>query len=138
MPRLSVLFIRLALLYLLAGFTIGALMLANKGLPISPFLWLLLPAHIEFLLFGWTVQLAFGVAFWILPRRVGGSRGRVQLAWLALVLLNLGIWLAVLSVLPSFGQALADTMYLAGKLLQGLAAVAFAAQAWERVRATYS
>ena len=45
MPRLSVWFIRSALLYLLLGFTLGGLMLWNKGLPIHPVLWRLLPAH---------------------------------------------------------------------------------------------
>jgi hypothetical protein len=34
MPRLSVWFIRMALLYLLAGFTLGALLLAHKGLAV--------------------------------------------------------------------------------------------------------
>ena len=35
MPRLSAVAVRLSLVYLLLGFAIGALMLANKGLPFS-------------------------------------------------------------------------------------------------------
>ena len=62
MPRLSVWMIRTALVHLLVGFTLGALLLANKGVPIHPMVWRLLPIHIELLLLGWTLQLALGVA----------------------------------------------------------------------------
>ena len=47
MPRLSQWYVKLSFGYLLAGFTVGALLLANKGRPIHPALWGLLPAHIE-------------------------------------------------------------------------------------------
>ena len=63
MPRLSVWTIRAALVALGIGFLFGALMLANKGVPFDPSLWRLLPAHIELVLLGWTMQLALGVAF---------------------------------------------------------------------------
>lgn len=129
MPKLSVWAIRAALVYLFAGFSFGMLMLANKGVLISPQLWILLRAHMEFLLVGWTAQLALGVAFWILPRlsTVPGSqgeRGNEKLAWAALILLNLGVILASLG-----GAAL-----LAGRVCQVLGAVLFAAHAWVRVR----
>ena len=68
MPRLSVWSIRTAMLYLGLGFLWGALMLFEKGAPVAPSLLRLLPMHIEFVLIGWTMQLAMGVAFWILPR----------------------------------------------------------------------
>lgn len=132
MPRLSVLFTRAALLYLLAGFTFGALLLANKGRPLHPALWAWLPAHIEFLLLGWMVQLAFGVAFWILPRfGRGPRRGEVRLAWAAFALLNLGV-LAV-----ALGGLLPQVSWLAaaGRLAEGLAVLAFALHAWPRVKA---
>ena len=68
MPRLSQWYIRSAFIYLFLGFTIGALLLANKGIPLHPALWGWLPIHIEFLLIGWLLQLILGMAFWILPR----------------------------------------------------------------------
>ena len=37
MPRLSVYFVRASLIYLVLGFTFGGLLLANKGVMISPF-----------------------------------------------------------------------------------------------------
>jgi heme/copper-type cytochrome/quinol oxidase subunit 1 len=60
---------------------------------LNPFLWRLLPVHIEFLLFGWIVQLVLGVASWIFPR-FWRSRGNQTPAWISFGLLNLGVWLA--------------------------------------------
>src|ERR1041384_2259329 len=75
-----------ALLYLGAGFTLGALLLVNKGSGFAPGLWRWLPVHFELLLIGWFVQLVMGVAYWIFPRfgMTRAARGRESLAWLAL------------------------------------------------------
>jgi hypothetical protein len=130
MPGLSIWSIRLALLYFLAGFILGALMLANKGIPFYPLLWRFLPAHVEFLLMGWMVQFIFGVAYWILPRFTGGSRGNPLWPRLSVFLLNLGIWLVV-------GQGWwgwSAELVFAGRVVQTLAVAAFAASAWPRVR----
>jgi len=129
MPRLTVWFLRSALVYLMLGFTFGMLMLANKGVPFYPALWRLLPTHIEFLLMGWTVQLALGIAFWILPR-FHSARGDVRPAWAAWLLLNVGVWLV--GVGPLLGFAVAST--LLGRLAETGAAVAFAVHAWPRVK----
>jgi hypothetical protein len=129
MPALSVWSIRAALLYLIAGFTFGAFILTNKGLPISPLVWRLMPIHMEFLLVGWLVQLAMGVAFWILPR-FRQQRGNSQAALVAFVLLNVGIWLAA----PGSALSAPSWMTLAGRLVEVGAAVAFAVHAWPRVK----
>jgi hypothetical protein len=129
MPRLSVWFIRLSLVYLAIGFSLGALMLANKGLAFAPWLWRLRLAHIEFLLAGWIAQLAMGMAFWILPR-FQSSRGDVRPVWVALLLLNSGLLLA------SLGGSLdlpAWTL-MAGRLAEMAAVAAFAWHAWPRVK----
>ena len=60
MPRPSVWLVRAALIFLAAGVTAGALMLAGRGLGIAGRLAWLLPFHAEFLLMGWTVQLCWG------------------------------------------------------------------------------
>lgn len=132
MPRLTVIMLRFALAYLALGFTFGGLLLFHKGVPISPMLWSLLPAHIEFLLLGWTVQLAMGVAFWILPRfSRGPRRGDERLAWLAFGLLNIGVLLAGIGPLVA---APALSVFL-GRAAETGAALAFAAHAWPRVKA---
>jgi hypothetical protein len=131
MPRLSVWLVRSALVHLALGFTFGALMLFEKGVPIYPSLLRLLPAHIEFVLFGWTMQLAMGVAFWILPRFEGGtSRGDERPAWLSFGLLNTGVWLA------GMGAAidLAPALLLLGRIAEAAAAAAFVVHAWPRIK----
>ncbi|MFQ5612699.1 MAG: hypothetical protein ACE5H9_11265, partial [Anaerolineae bacterium] len=111
------------------GFSLGALILFHKGVTLFPGLWRLLPLHIEFLLFGWIVQLIMGVGFWIFPR-FWRSRGNEKPAWLAFGLLNLGIWLAGL------GPLLEPSLPLSflGRLAEAGSAVAFASHAWPRLK----
>lgn len=124
MPFLSVVAIRLALIQLVLGFALGALLLVGKAIP-DPGLVVpggMLP-HIACVMYGWALQLAVGVSFWILPRFLEGPpRGDERLAWAALILLNLG-------VLASFtGQA--------GALhaLEAAGALAYARHLWPRIR----
>jgi hypothetical protein len=131
MPRLSCWCIRASLLYLAVGFTLGALLLFHKGVPLHPALWWLLPPHIEFVLLGWTLQLAMGVAFWILPRYLQGpGRGREVTAWLAFVLLNGG----VLMVGIGWMAGAPALIPLLGRMAEAGSAVAFGVHAWRRVR----
>ncbi|HXI35189.1 MAG TPA: hypothetical protein VNH63_13990, partial [Gemmatimonadales bacterium] len=65
---MSVWFVRSALVCLVLGFTLGGVMLAAKGTGDTALIPRLLPIHIELLLVGWMLQLAMGVAQWILPR----------------------------------------------------------------------
>jgi heme/copper-type cytochrome/quinol oxidase subunit 1 len=131
MPRLSIWFIRSALVYLALGFTFGGLMLFTKGIPAFPILWILLPAHIEFLLTGWTVQLVMGMAFWILPRlHAAPKRGNEKIAWSAYLLINAGMALVVLAAYIPGGQWL----LLAGRAAQAGSVALFALQAWPRVK----
>lgn len=130
MPSLSAWTIRLALLHLATGLTIGSLMLANKGVPFAPTLWRWLPAHAEILLMGWTAQLALGVAHWIIPRFRGGDFGRLALAQLSIAFLNTGVVLVALSSILSLPPVAA----LGGRLLEGLSVLLFALYIWPRIR----
>jgi hypothetical protein len=130
MPRLSQWYIRASFIYLLLGFTFGALLLAHKGQPLHPALWSWLPAHIEWLLFGWVVQLTLGVAFWIMPRFwVEPRRGNTTGAYVAFVLLNAGIWLAALGPVLRLPPWALGT----GRLLEVAAVLAFALAVWPRI-----
>jgi hypothetical protein len=129
-PRLSRLFIRAALLNLLLGTAIGALLLAHKGVPFLPALWRLLPAHVELVLVGWTIQLALGISFWILPRFwQPPRRGNEKAAWLAFFLLNSGVWLVALAAWLAWPAH----WLLVGRLAEGAAALAYALHLWPRV-----
>ena len=130
MPRLSAWFVRASLVYLSLGFTFGALMLANDGLAFAPQLGRLLPAHMEFLLLGWFMQLALGVAYWILPRFTSGlPRGNETITWLSLILLNAGILMVALSTLFDVAW-----LALAGRMGEAAGVLAFLLIAWRRVR----
>lgn len=130
MPTLTRYAVRAALLYLILGFTFGGLLLSNKGVPFAPALWRLRPAHIEFLLVGWMVQFALGIAHWIIPRFRGGDFGRTALAWTALGLLNVGILLIALPPIvgrDGWSQAI-------GRILEATAAISYGAYIWPRIR----
>ncbi|RPI96415.1 MAG: hypothetical protein EHM40_01485 [Chloroflexi bacterium] len=128
MPRLSVWFVRASLIYLLLGFTFGALILAQKGISYYPTVWNLFPVHMEFLLIGWFAQLAMGVAFWILPRfSAGPPRGNVRLLWISFVLINLGILFSVLYLWFPAAMAI-------GRAAEAGAGIVFAVGLWRRVK----
>ncbi len=115
MPRLSVWMIRAALVHLATGFAIGALLLTHRGAPLHHAVPLLRPAHAELLLLGWTMQLAMGVAFWILPRfRTGPERGDERPALLAFLLLNLGVIAAAAGGISGL-----DPLSLGGRAAEG-------------------
>lgn len=124
MPTLSVWTIRAALLWLAAASLVGALILARGALD-APALALWIPRHAEMMLMGWMVQLAFGVAHWILPRPASvAGRDPGILAGVAVAALDLGL----VGVL--FGAV------LVGRVVEGIAVVLFAVQAVPRIRAS--
>ncbi|PWB72357.1 MAG: hypothetical protein C3F07_12105 [Anaerolineales bacterium] len=128
MPKLSVWFVRASLLYLLLGSLFGALLLAQKGIPFHAAVWYLFPLHMEFLLVGWLIQLAMGVAFWIIPRfSQGSSRGPVGLVWVSFALLNAGI------LITAFQYWLPDAV-LIGRIAEVVAGILFVIGSWRRVK----
>lgn len=130
MPRPSVWLIRASLICLAVGFTFGAGMLANEGLAVGIRLESLRPAHVEILLMGWVMQLALGVAYWILPRFTRGlPRGNATAAWLSMILLNAGILLVVLQ--PIFHD---PWFALLGRVLEAAGILAFLLVSWRRLR----
>jgi hypothetical protein len=136
-PYLSRIIIRTALVWLAIGYTIGGLLLLNKALPMRAWLWTLRYTHVHLLLIGWMVQVACGVAFWILPRLdVGGARGDERLVWLCYAALNSGVVLAALHdpLAAAIGEnMLLDLMPVGAGVLYLVAIVAFAIHAAPRI-----
>lgn len=118
------LFIRTALLALVAGSLGGALMLSAKaGLPASLPAWIR-PWHIELMLLGWFGNLTLGVAYWMFPKHAAGrERGSPVPPSVAYLLLNAGIVLSAIGVMT------------AGRLLELLAVAAFALNTVPRIKA---
>ena len=134
MPRLSQLMIRTALVWLALGYTFGGLVLFAKGVPLLPGLWLLRSAHIHVLLVGWTVQLACGVAFWILPRLGAGGRGDERPVWGCYATINSGVSLAVLHSLLAGTASWSRWLLLPIGALYLATAILFLRHAWPRIR----
>ncbi len=107
-------------------------MLTQEGVPLDGSLLRLLPLHIEVLLYGWTLQLAMGIAFWILPRF---SRepcyDNQTYGWLAFALINFGV------IIAGLGQWLnaPSTIIVLGRAAAMIAVMFFALHAWPRVKA---
>ena len=140
MDRLSSLMLRAALVWLLAGFVIGAAMLTDRAVPGEWRLWLA-PSHAHILFIGWFLQFAVGVAYWLLPRRrtprqpLGYPEG---IAFLAVVALNLGLLLRIAAEpaeRTGLGNDATLTLLAASALLQVAAAAVFVIQLWPRVAA---
>ena len=123
MPSLSAWAIRSALVWLALAALVGALILARDALGL-PALAALIPVHAEIMLVGWTMQLAFGVAHWILPRHpTRDVRGPLTPVVLVVVALNLGVVLVIVGAV------------FAGRVFEVLAVAGFAAQGVPRIRA---
>lgn len=134
MPKLSVWMVRASLIHMGIGFLFGALILYHKGIPLYGWVWHLLTPHIEMMIFGWTMQLVMGVAFWILPRFASeghphGRYGRTDLAWWSFIMLNAGV------ICASLGGWFAEAEpVLIGRLLILVAVAFFAVVIWPRVK----
>ena len=131
MPRVSIWMVRSALVALVLGFSIGAIMLIGKGTGAFGGMSAGIPIHVELVVLGWMVQLAMGVALWILPRfgARGPARGETW-SWAAWALWNSGIVFVIV------GAAGAPGVRLIGRLIELGAAIAFGAAVWSRVRAS--
>jgi hypothetical protein len=138
MDPLSSTMLRASLIWLLAGFVIGAAMLTDRTLPGQWRLWMA-PTHAHMLFVGWFLQFAVGVAYWLLPRRRSTERPLgygERAAYLAVAALNLGLVLRVIT--EPVERATSEstvTLILLGvsALLQLAAALVFVAQLWPRV-----
>lgn len=127
MPSHAVHIVRLSLVYLLIGSTMGAVMLLDRAFQVAGFIWWVRPFHIELLFFGWFVHLAFGVASWILPRTQGSPGVRVLAV--AVILLNVGIFAVATGLMLTMAG-----LAFVGRLTEMLGVIVFAVYIWPRIR----
>ena len=131
MPLPTVWLVRAALVHLLVGAALGALLLATKaGLGTPPWVARTWPLHSEMMLLGWMVQMTMGVAYWILPKHAHGPvRGGAAPVIVAALLINAGVVGAGLG--PALGRA---GLVVAGRLAELAAVLLFASNAWPRIK----
>ena len=92
------------------------------------------PTLLHLVTVGWLTQLIFGVAYWLFPRWSRESpHGPHQVVRAVYVLLNVGLVLRVIAE-PFTGLGFRMKILLASSVLQAIAAVAFAAYMWKRVK----
>jgi len=131
MPELSEKVIRISLIYLVIGFTLGAILLINKAANVDPQIWILLPIHIEIVIFGWLIQLIMGVAYWSFPRFFEmPNRGNPHYNWLMIIILNVGIWTSI------SGDLFLSAKFLpmVGRCLETIGIIGFFMLIWQRTR----
>lgn len=121
MPRLSTWLVRVSLVCLVAGALLGAALLSAPATPALRGLERLVPAHVELMLVGWLVQLAMGVAYWILPR-AGGDRPASGLAGAGAAGVAVGLAAAVAGTAAAMPRlvTVGRALELAGAALFGL------------------
>ena len=123
MPALSAWSVRAALAWLAVAALFGALLMSRGALG-HPEWGALIPVHAEMMLVGWMMQLAFGVAHWILPRHPqGDARGATLPVALVVAALNTGVILVIVGAT------------VAGRVCEAAAAIGFALQGVPRIRA---
>ncbi len=93
MPPDSRLTLRLSVLYLVGGATLGMMVLTGKALDAYREWILLFPLHIVWIAVGGMVQFTLGTAFWILPKFANKPSfyGNVTAYRWCIALLNAGI-----------------------------------------------
>ena len=129
MPTPSRWMIKASMLYMLAGFIIGALILISKVYPEYSSVWSLLSIHIEVSIFGWVIQLTMGTAYWILPRYLKTkSRGNPKLALAMVGMLNLGIIINLVTYL----DMVSSSATILGRIFEVGAVILFVFLHWNR------
>lgn len=138
MPALTRVYLKSALLYLVAALSVGLLTARSAWLP-SP--WLpagLTPVYFHLLMVGWVTLLIIGMAHWMFPRYTREQpRGRVWLMWAAFGLLNAGLLLRVVAE-PLHGLQPGPwpwgLLLAVAAVLQWAGGLAFVANVWPRVK----
>lgn len=138
MDRLTSVMVRTSLVWLLSGSVLGGLMLVDRAVPGNWRAWAA-PTHGHILFVGWFVQFVIGVAYWLFPRRRGTGRPlgyREGLAFVAVVLLNLGLVLRVIAEpveRAGHGGDWTLSLLIASASLQVFAVAIFVSELWPRV-----
>jgi putative Mn2+ efflux pump MntP len=137
MPPLSRWFIKVGMVYLAIGLTIGALLLAQPVMGWSSGLQVLRPVYLHFLFIGWVTQLIMGVGYWMFPKRSKESpRGSERLGWAVLILLNAGLVLRAIGepAVVLFPEARLGWTVVFASLCLLLAGWGFILNSWGRIK----
>jgi hypothetical protein len=136
-PTLTRWFLKTAMLYFLAGFILGGVLLIELGWKGRPIFSVLQPVYWHFLLVGWLMQCIFGVAYWMFPTfSKDQPQGSSTLGWITYGTLNTGLLVRAIiepwhSVAPQRGVG---WLLIPAALLQVTAGWCFVLNTWGRIR----
>lgn len=136
MPPLTRWMLKTALVYLLLALLVG---IGQAAAPFTagslPILRSLEPVRVHMFVVGWITLLIFGVVFWMFPKYSREKpRGHEWLGWATYVLLNAGLLLRIAFESAARPGTLAGGLLVVSAVLQWLAALAFFANTWPRVK----
>ncbi len=130
-------FIKTALLYLLAGFLLGAVLLVGKGGWLKrPLPEVYVDIHTHLIAVGFFLMMVMGVAYWMFPRLPGTTpemASRDPLAWVSYFLLNGGLLLRVFFE-PWLPAPAARAAIPVSAVAQVGAVLCFLLAIWRRIR----
>jgi hypothetical protein len=133
MPPLTRWFVKSALLYLVVSLLLGLALVWEPGGPLAA----LAPVYVHLFMVGWISQMIFGVAYWMFPRQSHEApRGSARLGVLTYVALNAGLVARAVAepMLTLRPGGVWAALLVVSAALQWLAALAFAANTWTRVK----
>ena len=137
MPLATRLFVKTALVYLVAALLVGVLIAAQPLRAIWPWIGAWMPAYFHLFMVGWVTLLIMGVAYWMFPKWTKSRpRGYPALTWAAYGLLNAGLILRVVGE-PALSQSSLPVwqwLVVLAALLQWLGGLAFVFNTWPRVK----
>ena len=135
MPTVTRVAIRLALLQLVLAMALWTglpLVAPHTDIPVM----VAARAAWHLLAVGWLTQLIFGVAFWLFPtHKTEPKRGRPEVAWAGIVLLNAGLFLRLVGEpAGALSAGWAQPALVLYALCQVFAVILWVALLWPRVR----
>lgn len=137
MPPIARLYVKTALVYLVAALATGVLLALSPVLALPAWVGRLNPVYFHLFLVGWLTQLIIGVAYWMFPKFSRElPRGHDRLALATYGLINVGLLVrAVAEPAAALSPALLWSWGLAlSALLQWLGGLLFVANTWPRVK----
>ncbi|NOX63939.1 MAG: hypothetical protein GXP42_18650 [Chloroflexi bacterium] len=136
MPILTRVFVKTALVYLIAALVAGMLLAARAVFDLADSLVALTPVYFHLFMVGWVLQLIFGMIYWMFPKYSRERpRGNDAITWMVYYLLNAGLLLRVIGEpLQAAAGDVWGWLLPASALLQWLAGALFVINTWPRVK----
>ena len=98
MPTLSRYFVKIGLLYLVIGLSMGVVMRLQPVMGWAGQIQLLRPVYLHLIFIGWVTQIIMGVGYWMFPKLSREiPRGNHYVGWATLICLNVGLILRSIS-----------------------------------------